>query len=203
MSDAEDWPAPFTIARGRRLKGRITQLFLADGADFVTRAVPRLALDYEGIRGDRHAGITRRATGREPWYARGSDMRNERQLTLLCPRELERIAERMEIKQIAPEWIGGNMLLEGIAHLSMLPPRTLLFFENGAVLRIDGQNAPCRVAGGEIAKHYPQRQGLDLLFPQVARRLRGLVAWVERPGAVSCGEKVEARVPEQWIYAPE
>jgi hypothetical protein len=39
-----------------------------------------------------------------------------------------------------------------------------------------------------------------LLFPKVAKRLRGLVGWVEKPGMVADGEAVSVRVPEQWIY---
>jgi len=35
---------------------------------------------------------------------------------------------------------------------------------------------------------------------RVAKRLRGLVAWVEKPGTVKAGERVTARLPEQWIY---
>jgi hypothetical protein len=40
-----------------------------------------------------------------------------------------------------------------------------------------------------------------LLFPQTAKRLRGLVSWVEKPGRIVEGEEISVRVPEQWIYA--
>ena len=36
------------------------------------------------------------------------------------------------------------------------------------------------------------------LFPKAAKRLRGLVAWVENPAIA--GEEISVRVPEQWIY---
>jgi hypothetical protein len=39
-----------------------------------------------------------------------------------------------------------------------------------------------------------------LLFPKMTKRLRGLVAWVEKPGTVRSGEAISVRVPEQWIY---
>ena len=57
-----------------------------------------------------------------------------------------------------------------------------------------GQMDPC------IAEANPGREGLDLLFPQKAKRLRGLVGYVEIPGKVAAGEAVTAHVPEQWIY---
>jgi hypothetical protein len=34
----------------------------------------------------------------------------------------------------------------------------------------------------------------------MAKRLRGLVAWVEKPGIIRAGEEISVRVPEQWIY---
>ena len=39
-----------------------------------------------------------------------------------------------------------------------------------------------------------------LMFPKAAKRLRGLVAWVEKPGRIARGEAVSVRIPEQWIY---
>ncbi|WP_346432959.1 hypothetical protein [Breoghania sp.] len=83
----------------------------------------------------------------------------------------------------------------------MIPLRTRLVFENGAVLRVDRQNAPCRVSGRSIAAQLPDREGLDLAFRKVAARLRRLVAWVEEPGTVHDGEAVVAYIPEQWVYA--
>jgi hypothetical protein len=94
------------------------------------------------------------------------------------------------------------MVLEGVPALSMLPPRSLLFFEGGATIKIDGQNAPCRFAGESIAAHYPDRDGkaLALAFPKRAAGKRGLVGWVERPGVIKAGSTVTVQVPEQWIW---
>ncbi len=89
----------------------------------------------------------------------------------------------------------------GIAHLTHLPPRTLLFFENGATVRIDGDNAPCRLSGRSIQRHVGGRDDIEMAFPKAARNRRGLVGWVEKPGRVSVGEAFEARLPEQWIYS--
>ncbi|MGL5116815.1 MAG: MOSC domain-containing protein, partial [Beijerinckiaceae bacterium] len=86
--------------------------------------------------------------------------------------------------------------------LTMLPPRSCLFFAGGVTLRIDGLNVPCRYSGRAIAAHFPDRENLDLAFVKAARRARGLVAWVEKPGVVHYGETVEVRVPEQWTYSP-
>ncbi len=197
-----DLPGDITIVPARALAGRVVATFATPpgSGHFVTAPVDRLTLTFEGIPGDRHGGHTRRSGGREPWYPRGTQMRNERQVSILAPDELARIASSMGIEAVKPEWIGGNILVDGLPHFSFVPPRTRLVFENGAVLRIDGQNAPCRFSGASVAAHYPGREGLDIAFVRAARRLRGLVAWVEKPGEVRAGEAVEARLPEQWIY---
>ncbi len=192
----------FEIVPGRKLTGRVVGLHAARGRDFETEAVEALDLGFDGIAGDLHSGMTRRSGGREPWYGRGTEIRNERQLTLVAPDELAIVARAMGIAEIRPEWIGANMLVDGIPHLSMLPAGTLLFCEGGATLKVDAQNGPCRIAGRLVAK----RAGMAdieagaLLFPKVAKRLRGLIAWVEKPGRLTVGGAVSARVPEQWIY---
>ena len=84
----------------------------------------------------------------------------------------------------------------------MLPAGSLLFFKGGVTLKVDAQNRPCRIAGRAIAQNagMADREAGALLFPKVAKRLRGLVAWVEKPGTIRRGEDVSIRVPEQWIY---
>lgn len=196
-------PQKFEIMPARKLQARVEGVFTAPFDHFETRAVNGLELSFEGITGDFHRGHTRRSGGREPWYPRGTEMRNERQLSIVAPDELATIAEAMSLAEVKPEWIGANLVLSGIPQLSMLPSGTLLFFQSGVTLKIDAQNGPCRLAGRSIAENagMPDHQAGALLFPKVAKRLRGLVAWVEKPGRISAGETLTARIPEQWIYA--
>lgn len=190
------------IYPARKLLGTVDAVLVAGGRDFVTAPVEALDLGFDGIAGDHHRGVTRRSGGREPWYPRGTEIRNERQLSIVAADELAVVAGRMQLSEVRPEWIGANMVLGGVPGLSMLPSGTLLFFSGGATLKVDGQNVPCRIAGRSIAEHagMADREAGALLFPKVARRLRGLVAWVEKPGRIASGEKVSVRVPEQWIY---
>jgi len=193
---------PYRIEAGRRLKGRAVTVLRADGDGFVSREVPELVLDLEGIVGDFHRGHSRRSGGREPWYRRGTVIRNERQVSIVSPDELSEVARRMELAELRPGWIGANIAIADIADLSMLPSGTLLFFEGGATLKIDSQNHPCKMAGRAIADHVgaADREAMALLFPKVAQQLRGVVAWVEKPGTIRQGEAVSVRVPRQWIY---
>ncbi len=184
----------------QKVRGTVAGLFKAQGKSFQTEVVEELPLTFDGIPGDFHAGQTRRSGGREPWYPRGTEMRNERQLSILCPQELRAIARRIDVPELKAQWMGGNMLLEGIENLTMLPARTLIFFEGGVTIKIDGDNAPCRVTGRAIASQFDGRNDVETTFPREARRLRGLVGWVEKEGVVKTGEAFEARIPSQWIY---
>lgn len=202
MLDMFDRDEEIEIRPSRKLAGRVDGTFVAPSNHFVTRAVDALEVTFEGIAGDYHAGHTRRSGGREPWYPRGTEIRNERQLSLVAPDELAKVARAMGIAELRAEWIGANLLISGVPHLSMLSRGTMMFFKGGVTLKIDGQNVPCRIAGRSIAEHarMPDREAGSLLFPKVARRLRGLVAWVERPGRIAAGEEISVRVPDQWIY---
>lgn len=190
------------IVRGRTLKATVAGLYSALGKGFETAAVDRLDLSFDGIANDVHEGATRKSGGREPWYRRGTEIRNERQLTIVAFDELAKVAELMGLAEVKPEWIGANLVVDGIERLSMLPAGSLMFFDNGVTLKVNGQNAPCRLAGKAIARGVGTSDVDEtaLLFPKVAKRLRGLTAWVEKPGSISPGEAIKVRVPEQWIY---
>lgn len=192
------------IIPAMKRSGRVAGVYIAGGDDFQTSAVDVMPLTFAGIEGDHHCGITRRSGGREPWYRRGTEIRNERQLSIVAPDELSEIAAAMEISEVRPEWIGANLLIEGVPRLSMLPAGTLLFFEGGATLKVDFQNGPCRLSGRSVARNagLADIEGAALLFAKTAKRLRGLVAWVEKPGRITAGEAVSLRIPEQWIYQP-
>ncbi|RWM23457.1 MAG: MOSC domain-containing protein [Mesorhizobium sp.] len=193
---------PVEIIPARKLAAQVVALYVAPSDHFETCAVDELRLGFDGINGDFHAGATRRSGGREPWYPRGTEMRNERQLSIVAADELAIVARRMGIAEIKPEWIGANLLIEGLPHLSMLPSGTLLFFRGGVTIKIDAQNGPCRIAGRSVAENagMADHEAGALLFPKAAKRLRGVVAWVEKPGRIVTGEEISVRVPEQWIY---
>jgi len=194
------------IIPARKIEGKVSRVLKAQGDDFVSQVVDALELTYGGIKGDYHEGLTRNSGGREPWYKRGTEMKNERQLSILSEEELKEIAHGMGIEKLDGGWVGANLVMEGIPSLSYLPSRTLLMFEGGVTLRVDGYNAPCRYAGGEIARATGSevedltRTDVALDFVKQAHMKRGLVAWVEREGVIRAGEKFTARIWEQWIY---
>jgi hypothetical protein len=190
------------IVPARKIKGRVVALFATtDPKHFETAAVERLALGLDGIAGDRHGGFERRSSGREPWYPRGTPIRNGRHLSILSVEDLAEIARRLEVPAVDAASIGANLVVEGIPRLSMLPRGTRLSIGPAAALNVDDQNAPCRIAGRSLAKHL-DRPDIELGFAKVAQRLRGVVASVDRAGEIAIGDEIVAHLPEQWIYRP-
>ena len=166
---------------------------------FRTAPVASLNVDLQGILAGRHRGFSRPAGAREPWYARGAEIRSGRQLTIVSVEELAEVARRMDLPVVEPGWIGANVVVQGIVDLTGLPWGTRLVCAGGAVLVNEGENAPCRFAGAEIARHFPDRPGLDRLFPKAAIHRRGILASVELAGTIAPGP-VTRRVPPQRTW---
>lgn len=181
------------------LTARVEGTYVVEGAAVESTPRDALILTYSGIAGDRHEGLVRPSGPREPWYPRGTPMRNERQVSILGLEELAEIAATLGIDHLDPRWIGANLVLSGIEHLTRLPPRTLLLFASGATIRIDGDNDPCRKSGAAIAAHVDNRPDLQFAFVKAAKDKRGLVGWVEREGVILPGDEVKVRTWRQLI----
>lgn len=168
---------------------RVEQVLAASQADSIAaEARGRIEVTLEGVVGDKHYGFTRPADARTPWYPRGTPMRNSRQLTIVSVEELAEVAGVLGIPSLRPEWLGANLLISGLPHLTQLAVGTRLFFPGQAVLVVEGENAPCRVAGKEVNRHFPERADLAGAFPKAAVHRRGIAAWVERAGWIAAGD---------------
>lgn len=170
-------------------------------AGLQSEAVDAIAATWEGFAGEAHGGLTRPSCSRvlRQYPTRGTEIRNTRQLSILSVEELAEIARRLEIPKLRPEWVGANLVIEGIADLTMLPPSSRLVFEGGASIVVDIENGPCKFPAEIIERHHP---GHGTAFATRARGLRGVVAWVERPGRIETGERARLHIPPQRIYAP-
>jgi MOSC domain-containing protein YiiM len=164
---------------------------------FVTRALPEVELAFEGIPGDRHAGLTMKSSVRTPYYEKGTLVRNARQLSLVSEEELALVAAELSLPQVRFTWLGANLVLQGIERLTLLPPSTRLQFDGGATLVVDGENVPCPGPGRVIAREtgHAEEPTFPSRFVKAAKQRRGLVAWVERPGRVRVGDSVRALLP--------
>ncbi len=165
-------------------------------ADYlVTTPVPQVRVILEGFEGDRHAGFTRMADARTPFYPRGTVIGNSRQVSIVSVEELAEMAAALGVPRIEAAWLGANLVIEGVPRLSKLAVMSRCFFPELATLQITSENHPCVFPGKAIQRRYPEIAGLATTFPKRAFGLRGLVAWVERPGTISTGDAVRIESP--------
>lgn len=173
---------------------------VADRAAALASApVQSMVLDYAGPRGEAHGGLTRPACSRvSALYARGTEIRNTRQLSVLSAEEISATAEAMGLAKLDPALLGATLVLDGLPDLSFLPPSARLQSEGGATLVVDMNNRPCRYPGETIEAAHP---GFGAAFKEAAKGRRGITAWVERPGTLRLGEKMRLFVPNQRPWA--
>jgi MOSC domain-containing protein YiiM len=156
-------------------------------------AVDALDLDWGGAVGDRHHGEKMSSdTRQKDVFDRGTQIRNHRQLSIVDSAELADIAAALGIEELAAGTIADNICTSGLPHLTALEPMSRLAFANGAVLMTGGRNAPCTIAGRMVQARYgsPAEK-----FPKAAFDLRGITAWVERPGVIRPGDEVQLLPP--------
>lgn len=184
------------------IKGRVAGLYINPDRDtgLESTAQTRVEVTYAGFAGEAHGGLTRPSCSRvKLQYPRGTEIRNTRQLSILSHEELTGIAADMGIDGIDPQWVGANLILEGIPLLTQLPPSSRLIFSGGASLVVDMENGPCRFAAEQIESHRP---GKGLRFAKIADGRRGITAWVEKTGTITLDETVQLHIPPQRLYGP-
>ena len=170
-----------------------------DASDIQSISVDQIDVGWEGFAGETHSGLTRPACVRvKKQYARYTEIRNTRQISILSREELAEVAERLDIPDIRPEWVGANMVLRGIPDFTLIPPSSRLIFENGVSLTVDTENAPCKYPAEMIEAAHP---GHGKAFPAKARSKRGVTAWVERIGSLSVGDVCRLHIPPKRVYA--
>ncbi len=184
------------------IRGRVAYLGVVRDRDVTLASDPltRVGADLSGLTGEWHSGLTRPSCSRvNNQYPRGTEIRNTRQVTILSVEELAATAAAMGIPEIKPEWVGANVVLQGVPDLTMISPNARLMFEGGVCLTVDLENGPCRFAAEVIDQHYP---GKGMSFVKHARQRRGVTGWVEKAGEIKIGEEVRVFLPPQRLYQP-
>lgn len=182
--------------------GRITFLGHVTDRDAGPGATPLETADlgWEGILGEAHGGINRRACSRvATLHPKGTEIRNTRQVTLLSAEEIAATAAEMEVDHLDPALMGASIVVAGIPDLSYLPPGARLQAANGATLVIEMVNHPCTITGKSIESGYA---GKGPAYKPAARDRRGVTGWVERPGTLALGDQLHLFIPAQRAWAP-
>lgn len=188
------------ILKPTDIKGTVSWLGqTADSeVDIASVSLDEADLGWDGFSADCHSGRTRPSCVRvRAQYAKGTEIANVRQISILSDEELAEVAGRLQIPAIQPEWVGANIVLRGIPDFTLVPPSSRLIFEDGPALVIDMENAPCKFPAEKIEAAHP---GQGLAFPKKAVNKRGVTAWVERPGRIAVGQVCRLHVPPLRAY---
>lgn len=170
-----------------------------DRRALMAEAQDSLTLGFDGLPGSVHGGRLRpscsRVTAQHP---RGTDIVNERQLSLVSAEELARIAAAMGVDALDPARLGASVVVSGLPDFSHLPPSARLQGPDGVTLVVDMQNRPCVLPARSLETVHP---GQGAAFKSAAKGLRGITAWVQRPGTLRLGERLRLHVPDQRAWA--
>lgn len=155
-----------------------------------------LHLSFAGPEGEAHGGLTRPSDSRVlAQYARGTEIRNVRQLSILSQEDIDAIAAEMGVPGLEPRLFGATMVVKGIPDFTRIPPSSRLQDEaSGTTLTVDMENLPCTLVSREIEAVHP---GFGRAFKPAAAGRRGVTAWVEREGKIALGARLRLHVPAQ------
>jgi MOSC domain-containing protein YiiM len=171
-----------------------------DGPALLSEKLERLDLGFAGVSGAVHEGTTRASCVRvEDQYPEGTEIHNERQLSLLSAEELDDVAVNIGLDSIDPARLGANIVLKGIPDFTHVPPGSRLQGPSGVTLTVDMENLPCNIPARSIEKAHP---GHGKGFKAAAAGNRGVTAWVARPGELVLGETMRLHVPGQRAWTP-
>ncbi len=116
-----------------------------------SEAQQEVSLGFHGIAGARHAGENRPSCVRvKNLYAKGNEIRNVRQLSILSEEELAVIAAEIDVEALDPGLLGASIILRGIPDFTHVPPSSRLQGPSGVTLTVDMENRPCVLPGREI-----------------------------------------------------
>ncbi|GAA4222116.1 hypothetical protein GGQ68_001230 [Sagittula marina] len=171
-----------------------------DRKELLSEVLTDAMLSFEGLAGSFHGGLTRPSCSRvKSQYAKGTEIRNERQLSIVSAEELAAIAAKMGVERIDPARMGASMVVRGLPDFSHVPPSSRLQAPSGATLTVDMENRPCQFPALSLAKVV----GDDAKqFKSAANGRRGVTAWVAAEGRISIGDTLTLHVPDQPPWQP-
>ena len=157
--------------------------------------IPEMRLTFAGLDGEVHAGLTRPSCSRVlSQYPRNTPIRNTRQISIVSAEDLADIAQKLDLPQVDPAWLGASIVVKGIPDFTHIPPSSRLQAQTGTTLTVDMENRPCQFPAKTIEA---QHQGHGTAFTAAAKGRRGVTAWVEREGALTIGDQLRLHIPDQ------
>ena len=189
------------------LHGTVASLFLGAMGTRSKEAQTSLEFAFDGIVGDRHRGLTRKAWEHTDKQPGGTERRNERQWSAVAQEDLDQASQVLSLaKPLTAGDVAVNLSIAGVPDFSRLPRGTIFTFQDGVVLMVEEYNPPCSRMSKYVSECHEATTGVVLGeadFIEASKFSRGLVGVVEVPGVVSVGEGVSVapEVLAKWLRA--
>ena len=186
-------------------QGVVSSLFFGPPGTLEKISQEQLEFAFDGIVGDRHRGLTRRAWDLTDKQPGGTERRNERQWSAVAQEDLDLVSARLGLSSpLLAGDVAVNLSVSGVPDFSRLARGTTLTFEGGVVLMVEEYNPPCSRMSQHLSAHRETEAGGPLGesdFIEAAKFSRGLVGVVEVPGIVAVGEAVTVtpEVLPKWL----
>jgi len=183
----------------------VSSLFFGPPGTLEKISQEQLEFAFDGIVGDRHRGLTRRAWDLTDKQPGGTERRNERQWSAVAQEDLDLVSARLGLASpLLAGDVAVNLSVSGVPDFSRLARGTTLTFEGGVVLMVEEYNPPCSRMSQHLSAHRETEAGGPLGesdFIEAAKFSRGLVGVVEVPGIVAVGEAVTVtpEVLPKWL----
>ena len=114
------------------LCGTVASLFLGDTGTLSKAAQSSLEFAFDGIVGDRHRGLTRKAWEQTDKQPGGTERRNERQWSAVAQEDLDKVSQALSLsKPLSAGDVAVNLGISGVPDFSRLPRGTTFTFERG------------------------------------------------------------------------
>lgn len=178
----------------------------------VNTDVEALAVDSQGIIGDRHRCQSRPSNGRESsLYPRGTLIRQHRHLCIVSRHDCQVLSQQLGVA-ITPGLLGANMVIDRLdgeafslselprgTHMLIVPARATTTPRPPLATLVHGvKQQGCGITGHAIAQRYGDR-GLVSAFRDCATNNRGIICSVEYPvgsaAVLTAGQGVVFRYP--------
>ena len=189
------------------LHGTVESLFLGAAGTLSKAAQSALEIAFDGIVGDRHRGLTRKAWEQTDKQPGGTERRNERQWSAVAQEDLDQVSQVLSLaKPLTAGDVAVNLSISGIPDFSRLPRGTIFTFEGGVVLMVEEYNPPCSRMSKYVSESHEATTDAvleDMDFIEASKFSRGLVGVVEVPGVISVGEgvSISPEVLPKWLRA--
>ena len=141
--------------------GTVASLFLGDTGTLSKSAQSSLEFAFDGIVGDRHRGLTRKAWEQTDKQPGGTERRNERQWSAVAQEDLDQVSQVLSLtKPLSAGDVAVNLSILGIPDFPACRAARPSPSRKGVVLMVEEYNPPCKPVSQYVSEGHETATGV-------------------------------------------